>query len=83
MKNLRDTTNLRISFTFAVIFVLTYTLGPRLKGPPANARSRLSPTYSRPPATNAPEKLIAGRPFWCPYMNAEIYRCRRAQEHYP
>ena len=33
------------------------------------ARSRLSPTISRLLATNAPEKLTVGRPFWCPYRN--------------
>ena len=33
------------------------------------ARSPLSPTISRLLATNAPEKLTAGRPFWCPYRN--------------
>ena len=33
------------------------------------ARSRLSPTISRLLATNAPQKLTAGRPFWCPYRN--------------
>ena len=55
--------------------------GSAVKGPAATARCRLSPKYSRPLATNPPEKLTAGRPFWCPYRNLEIYRYHRAQEN--
>jgi len=29
-------------------------------------------TCFQPLATDAPEKLSAGRPFWCPYRNVEI-----------
>lgn len=81
----RKTLNLRIilqtGFTFIVVSVFATTTVQWKKGPPANARSRLSATYLQLLATDAPETLSAGMQFWCPYRNVEIYRYHRAQEH--
>ena len=45
----------------------------RPTGLQVTVRSRLSLTNSRQLATNAPEKLTAGRPFWYPYRMLEIW----------
>lgn len=80
----RKTLNFRIlqtGFTFIAVSVFAKTTVQWKKGPLANARSRLSATYLRLLATDAPETLSAGMQLWCPYRNVEIYRYHRAQGH--
>jgi len=61
-----------IGLTFIVVLVLAKnTNQQRPTGLLVTPRSRLSLTNSWLLATNAPEKVTAGRPFWCPYRNVE------------
>ena len=72
---------LKIGFTFIIVLVWVKTTGHWSKGPLVTPCSQLPPANSWPLASNALEKLTAGRPFWCPYRDVKICLYHQAQEH--